>query len=262
LFSPERLRPVPTAVVGASAGGVEALRELVSQLPSSYEGALLVVLHVAPLGTSVLPQILARAGEIEATHAVDGEVVKAGHIYVAPPDRHLRVEDGRLTLDRGPRINGYRPAIDALFRSAADAWGRRAVGVVLSGVLHDGTAGLLAIKRRGGTAYVQDPHEALYPGMPRNAMELVKPDLIADARALGRALAKLAADPPDPPRALTCPECNGAVWETVTEGLPRYRCRAGHEFGSDAFDVEQAERVEAALWTRLHALEQEREGAA
>jgi two-component system chemotaxis response regulator CheB len=283
LASAEALRPVPTAVVGASAGGVEALRELVGALPSDFRGALLVVLHVAPLGTSVLPQILSRAGDLVATHAVDGEVVKPGHIYVAPPDLHLVVDDGRLSLDRGPRVNGHRPAIDSLFRSAAHAWGRGAIGVVLSGVLDDGTAGLLAIKRRGGRAFVQDPQQALYPGMPMSAMEFVKPDLIADARALGRALAELAAQPPDPPKevrlvpedtfvevdrgstddpqpgettGLTCPECNGAIWETVTDGLPRYRCRVGHEFGPDTFDAEQAERVEAALWTALRALEE------
>jgi two-component system chemotaxis response regulator CheB len=276
-------RPIHTAVVGASAGGVEALRELVSQLPSDYAGALLVVLHVAPLGTSVLPQILTRAGDLTATHAVDGEAIEAGHIYVAPPDRHLLVADGRIALDRGPRINGYRPAIDSLFRTAADTWGRAAVGVVMSGVLDDGTAGLLAIKRRGGTAFVQDPAEALYPGMPNSAIAFVKPDLVASAQALGKALAELASSPPDSPEGvhavpedtfvevdrgasdnpqpgqstgLTCPECNGGIWEQITDGLPRYRCRVGHEFGPEAFDSEQAERVEAALWTALRALEE------
>src|SRR5947209_15225749 len=118
---------------------------------------MLVVLHVAPMGTSVLPQILARAGDIPATHAVDGELIEAGHIYVAPPDRHLLVSDGHIALGRGPKINGYRPAIDSLFRTAAEAWGQSAVGVVLSGALDDGTAGLRAIKRNGGTAFVQDP---------------------------------------------------------------------------------------------------------
>jgi two-component system chemotaxis response regulator CheB len=283
LSSRAETRPVHTAVVGASAGGVEALRELVSRLPVDYAGALLVVLHVAPMGTSVLPQILARAGDLPAAHAVDGEPIEAGHIYVAPPDRHLLVLNGRLSLDRGPRINGYRPAIDALFRTAADAWGRAAVGVVLSGVLDDGTAGLLAIKRRGGTAFVQDPAEALYPGMPSSAIQFVRPDLVASAPDIGRALAELASSPPDPPAevhavpedtfievdrgasdnpqpgdptGLTCPECNGGIWEEVTQGLPRYRCRVGHEFGPEAFDVEQAERVEAALWTALRALEE------
>jgi two-component system chemotaxis response regulator CheB len=246
-------------------------------------GALLVVLHMAPMSTSVLPQILTRAGTIPATHAVDGEEITPGRIYVAPPDRHLIVTDGRIALDAGPRINGYRPAIDSLFRTAAATWGALAVGAVLSGVLDDGTAGLLAIKRRGGTAFVQDPHEALYPGMPNSAIEFVKPDLVASAREIGVAIAELAASPPDPPKevlyvpedtfvevdrgarhhpqpgestGLSCPECDGGVWETVTDGLPRYRCRVGHEFGPEAFNAEQAERVEAALWTALRALEE------
>jgi two-component system, chemotaxis family, protein-glutamate methylesterase/glutaminase len=283
LSTAQDVPPTHTAVVGASAGGVEALRELVAQLPRDYQGALLVVLHVAPMGTSVLPQILSRAGELTATHAEDGEEIKAGHIYVAPPDKHLLVTDGRLSLDRGPRINGHRPAVDSLFRTAADAWGQSAVGVVLSGVLDDGTAGLLAIKRRGGKAFVQDPDEALYEGMPRSAIEFVNPDLIGSATEIGQAIAELGSHDPDPPEemvyvpedafaevnrgatdnpqpgsptGLTCPECNGGIWEHDVEGLPRYACRVGHEYGPEAFDLEQARRVEAALWTALRALEE------
>ncbi len=191
-------RPIHTAVIGASAGGVEALRNLVAALPPDYAGALLVVLHVAPAGTSVLPQILSRAGDLPASHAEDGEPIEAGRIYVAPPDRHLLVADGHLSLDRGPRVHGYRPAIDSLFRTAAEAWGRNVVGVVLSGVLDDGTAGLRAIKRRGGLAFVQDPEEALYGAMPRSAIECVEPDLIASASKLGRAIAEIASTPPEP----------------------------------------------------------------
>jgi two-component system, chemotaxis family, protein-glutamate methylesterase/glutaminase len=276
-------RPVHTAVIGASAGGVEALRDLVAELPPDYAGALLVVLHVAPAGTSVLPQILSRAGDVPAAHAEDGEPIQAGRIYVAPPDRHLLVADGHLSLDRGPRIHGYRPAIDSLFRTAAEAWGRNVVGVVLSGVLDDGTAGLRAIKRRGGLAFVQDPEEALYGAMPRSAIEFVKPDLIASASKLGRAIAEIASTPPEPlqsvryvpdatfvevdrgasdspqpgaPTGLTCPECNGGIWEHVVDGLPRYACRVGHTYGPEAFNLEQSERVEAALWTALRALEE------
>jgi two-component system chemotaxis response regulator CheB len=270
-------------VIGASAGGVEALRNLVAELPYDYAGALLVVLHVAPKGTSVLPQILSRAGHLIATHAEDGEEIEGGHIYVAPPDRHLLVSDGRLSLDRGPRINGHRPAVDSLFRTAANVWRQNAVGVVLSGVLDDGTAGLLAIKRHGGKAFVQDPDEALYEGMPRSAIEFVKPDLVGSASAIGRALAELDSHEPDPPEGviyvpedtyvevdrgasdhpqpgnptgLSCPECNGGIWEDVVDDLPRYACRVGHEFGPEAFDSQQAQRVEAALWTALRALEE------
>jgi two-component system, chemotaxis family, protein-glutamate methylesterase/glutaminase len=276
---------VHTVVVGASAGGVEALRQLVSALPSDYPAAVLVVLHVAPIATSVLPQILERAGELPAKHAEDGESMKGGHIYVAPPDCHLLVSDGTLTLDHGPRVNGHRPAIDPLFRSAAEAWGDEAAGVILSGVLDDGTAGLMAIKRAGGVTLAQDPDEALYAMMPRNAIEHVHPDRIAGAHDLGLALAQLASSPPPNGRArrgqetdedafvevdrgssdspqpglsvgLSCPECNGGMWEVDADGVTSYRCRVGHEFSADAFASGQTERVEAALWTALRALEE------
>jgi two-component system chemotaxis response regulator CheB len=157
---------------------------------------VLVVLHVSPTPTSVLPQILARAGVLDARHAEDGAEARGGCIYVAPPDRHLLVADGRLRLDAGPRVNGHRPAIDPLFRSAAEAYGDGAAGVVLSGVLDDGTAGLMAIKRGGGMTFVQDPAEALYQAMPQNAIDLVRPDCIATAHELGVAIAGVVREPP------------------------------------------------------------------
>ncbi len=191
-------RRIHTIVVGASAGGIEALRELVGAFPEDFPGVVLVVLHVAPVATSVLPQILARAGALEAKHAEDGAEAHGGCIYVAPPDRHLLVTDGRLHLDVGPRVNGHRPAIDPLFRSAADAYGDCAAGVVLSGVLDDGTAGLMAIKRAGGMTFVQDPAEAKYQAMPQNAIDLVQPDRVATAHELGLALAEAVREPPPP----------------------------------------------------------------
>lgn len=166
---------------------------------------MLVVLHVAPVSTSVLPKILARAGALEAKHAEDGAEPRGGCIYVAPPDRHLLVTDGRLRLDVGPRVNGHRPAIDPLFRSAADAYGAGAAGVVLSGVLDDGTAGLMAIKRAGGMTFVQDPTEARYQAMPQNAIDLVQPDRIATAHELGLAIAAAVREPPPDGRGATAP---------------------------------------------------------
>src|SRR3954470_3437706 len=153
---------------------------------------MLVVVHLPPKGTSVLPQILDRAGPLRAVGAEDGMPVEGGTIYVAPPDAHLLVANGTLHLDGGPRTNGHRPAIDPLFRAAARAYGPEAAGVVLSGVLDDGTAGLMAIKQAGGLTLVQDPAEALYEAMPRNAIEIVGPDHIAPARELGELLGRLA----------------------------------------------------------------------
>src|SRR5262249_24290796 len=156
-------------VVGASAGGVETLTELVHGLPADLKAAIFVVLHVAPHHTSALPAILSRKGPLPALHPMDGDAILPGRIYVAPPDRHLVMRPGHLQLTRGPQQNGHRPAIDPLFRSAAYAYGNRVVGVILSGTLDDGVAGLQRIKSHGGVAIVQDPDSALYPAMPQNA---------------------------------------------------------------------------------------------
>jgi two-component system, chemotaxis family, protein-glutamate methylesterase/glutaminase len=273
---------IHTVVLGASAGGIEALRGLIAQLPGDFPAAVCVVLHLAR-GPSVLPQILTRAGALPAVQAQDGMEAKGGRIYVAPPDCHLLVEDGTLRLDNGPRVNGHRPAIDTLFRSAAAAYGTSAAGVVLSGVLDDGTAGLMAIKRAGGMTLVQDPDDALYEMMPRSAIEIVLPDRVGTAPALGQYLAGIAATPPaDPPRVgtraqehlvevdrgssdepqpgrltgFTCPECNGAIWLSDEHGIPKLACRTGHTYSLETFAASQTERVEVALWTALRTLEE------
>ena len=178
-------------VVGASAGGVEALAALAHALPAVFGAPILVVLHVPPTGTSVLPGILSRAGRLPAVHARDGETVEAGHIYVAPPDSHLLISGRLLQLTRGPRENGHRPAIDPLFRSAAASHKRRAAGVVLSGTLDDGTAGLFAIKQGGGATLVQDPAEALYGAMPASAIAYVQPDYVLPTAELADVLVRL-----------------------------------------------------------------------
>src|SRR6185312_5574063 len=158
-------------VIGCSVGGVEALQKVVGGLPAGFPGSLFVVLHIAPETYSVLPNILSRAGKLPARHAVDGELIRQGSIYVAPPDHHLVLEDGRMRLTRGPKENRHRPAIDPLFRSAARWYGPRVIGVVLTGALDDGTAGLMCIKNNGGLAIVQDPEEAFCSSMPRSAVE-------------------------------------------------------------------------------------------
>jgi two-component system, chemotaxis family, protein-glutamate methylesterase/glutaminase len=275
---------VHVVAIGASAGGIEALRNLVGALPRSFPAAVLVVLHLPTHGTSVLPQILARAGELPAVPATDGLVLEGGHIYVAPPDCHLHVDNGTARLDHGPRINGHRPAIDPLFRSVADGYGPSGSGVVLSGVLDDGTAGLMAIKQAGGVTLAQDPAEALYDMMPRTAIEVVSPDHVGTAAELGRVLAEIATPlPPDLPKTagrgneehlvevdrgssdspqpgtvtgLTCPECNGAIWLDESQATPRFACRTGHAFGAESFAAAQTERVETALWTALRTLEE------
>jgi two-component system chemotaxis response regulator CheB len=275
-------------VIGASAGGVEAISQLARQLPGNLPAAIFVVLHVPAHSPSMLPQILNRKGALTALHPADGEAIRNGRIYVAPPDFHLLVEPGRVRLTRGPRENGHRPAVDPLFRTAARAFGPRVVGLVLSGTLDDGTAGLAAIKQRGGVTVVQDPDDALYPGMPRSALETVVVDHALPVAAIAELLGRLAHAPvkaseghpmPDgmemesqmaafnmdaiedenrngQPSAFACPDCGGTLWELTDGDLIRFRCRVGHAWTANGLVAEQSESVETALWTALRALEE------
>ena len=177
--------------IGASAGGVEALREVVAGLPAAFPASVLVVLHLPAYSHSVLPDILSRDGRLPAIHATNGGPLAAGHIFVAPPDHHLLLGDGRVLLTQAPAERAHRPAIDALFRSVAEVAGPAAVGVVLSGVLDDGAAGLAAIAARGGAAVVQDPADAAYDAMPRHALERTPSAVTAPAAGIAAILARL-----------------------------------------------------------------------
>jgi two-component system chemotaxis response regulator CheB len=275
-------------VVGASAGGVEALMQLARGLPPDLPAAVCVVLHIPPNAASVLPLLLARAGPLPASHPADDTPLEHGQIYVAPPDRHLIIHPGRLRLAHGPRENRNRPALDPLFRSAARAYGPRVVGVVLTGMLDDGTAGLLAIKRAGGLAVVQDPADALFAGMPRSALEYVPVDYCLPLADIASTLARLAHEPvtsngvpavserpnfdveltelergalqddqrPGEPSPFGCPECGGVLWERSDGALARYRCRVGHAYSAETLLAAQADGYEAALWSALRALEE------
>jgi two-component system chemotaxis response regulator CheB len=282
----EELTGHDIVVIGASAGGVEALGTIVASLPADLPAAAFVVLHIPASGTSVLPAILERRGDLPAVHAADEDRIEQGRIYIAPPDHHLLVRRNTMHVSRGPKENGYRPAIDTLFRSAAQTFGPRVVGVVLSGVLDDGTAGLALIKAHGGRTLVQDPADALYPMMPASAIEFVVPDAVLPSSELGAAIVEAthepvaavesdvtdpiheeedfiqvdrgASDHPQPgdPKGLTCPECGGALWEAEEVGVPRFRCRIGHAYSVGSLLAHHSASVEAGLWASLRALEE------
>jgi two-component system, chemotaxis family, protein-glutamate methylesterase/glutaminase len=272
-------------VVGASAGGVEALGALVRGLPAEMPAAVFIVLHVHPGGTSVLARILARQTSMHVAAARDGEPIERGRIYVALPDHHMLVGKGVVELTRGPRENGHRPAVDPLFRSAARSYGQRVIGVVLSGALDDGTSGLQVISDHGGATMVQDPAQALYPSMPKSALahdstaRVVRIDEMADALC---AMVDEPIEPLEPvgesnpgsddenlaeradaddPRAgtitgLTCPECGGALWEHDENGVLRFKCHVGHAYTADSLEAGQSGALESALWAALRSLQE------
>lgn len=257
-------------VIGASAGGVETLKRVVAGLEPDLAAAVCIVLHLAPGSPSALARILQRAGKLPCRAASDGEPLRPGEILVAPPDHHLVIEDGRARLTVGPRENGHRPAVDVLFRSAAAARHTRVIGVVLSGTRDDGSAGLAVIKASGGATIVQDPDEALYPGMPANALAHVLVDAVVPSEQIAQTISSMVdgQDLPDrqPPAqpgwnpsdrdrlTSVCPECGGVLIEQTEAGMPQWECHVGHRYSPTSLADAQGDRVEMALWTAVRML--------
>jgi two-component system, chemotaxis family, protein-glutamate methylesterase/glutaminase len=281
-----------TIVIGASAGGVQALSKLVADLPPDLPAAVFIVLHVPANAPSQLPGILARESRLPVTHAVNGEKIQRRHIYVAPPDHHLLLEDGHIKLVHGPKENLHRPSIDALFRSAARWRGPRVIGVVLTGARDDGKVGMHAIKQRGGITVVQDPLEAAFPSMPMSVMQEITVDYSLPLSEIGRLLNQLSHEIaeeegryPVPDNVeiesriaeqemasheliesverlgkvskLTCPDCHGALWEINDNEILRYRCHVGHAFSAESLNEGQTGMLEVALWSAVRALEEQ-----
>jgi two-component system chemotaxis response regulator CheB len=275
-------------VIGASAGGVRALRVLAAGLPADFAAAVCVVLHVGAYRSN-LPELLEAVGALPAAHAATGDALRHGRILVAPPDHHLLLQDGAALLTRGPREHHTRPAVDPLFRSAALNHGSRVIGVLLTGGLDDGTAGLQAIQECGGLVVVQDPAEAEDPGMPGAALQALDVDHCLPLEHIAPLLVELVRQPapaaPQPPArlvhehsaglggknamdelgqagvpsTLVCPDCKGALWEisgTQPPCYPRYRCHTGHAFSLRSLAAMQQEATENALWSAVRALQE------
>ncbi|MGF7214767.1 two-component system chemotaxis response regulator CheB [Spirosoma lacussanchae] len=277
-------------VVGTSAGGVSALQELVAGFPADLGASIFVVQHVSADAPSFLPAILSRAGKLPASHPQDGDPIQPGHIYIAPPDFHLLIEQGRVLVRKGPKENRFRPSIDALFRSAAYTYGPRVIGVVLTGLLNDGTSGMWSVKRMGGVCVIQEPDDALYPSMPASVLEYVDVDYTVPLAEIASTLCRLIAEPVNgppelvqaekirlqteieiaaqangfelgivgmgKPTTLTCPECNGVLMSIEEGKLTRYRCHTGHAFTPDSLLAELSKTVEETHWQVVRGLEE------
>jgi len=268
-------------VIGTSAGGVEALRDLIGGLPSDFDAAVFVTLHMPPASPSVLADILNRAGPLKVVAASDGARITAKQVYCAVPDRHLVIENDIVRVWPGPRENRHRPSIDVLFRTAARSYGKSVIGVLLTGGLDDGVAGLQVVKSCGGLVVVQDPSDAVFPDLPRQAVERVQTDSVLPLRDIAPLLLKLTAsaqpiknidtgilklkDEPEAqpehekgsPSIFTCPECSGTLWQLDQQGALRFRCRVGHAYSQENMLAAQNEATESAMWAALRALEEQ-----
>jgi two-component system chemotaxis response regulator CheB len=277
-------------VIGASAGGVYALKALAASLPADFKATIFVVLHLSPHSPSYMPEILNHSGPLIASHPKDGEPIQQGHIYVAPPDHHLLVEYDQVIVKKGPKENRFRPSIDALFRSAAYSYGPRVIGVVLTGLLDDGTSGMWSVKRLGGLAVIQEPEDALYSSMPDNVLLNVDIDHQVPITKLASLLCELVnetvpdkASPMDVDMnrmetevniaaqenafelgilnlgdltPLTCPECNGALVSIKEGKLVRYRCHTGHSYTASTLLADVTTSVEESFWKAVRSLEE------
>ncbi len=277
-------------VMGASTGGITALKEFVKHLPKDFEGSVFIVLHIPSYSESELPGILSKAGPLPAVHPEDGDSIEPGKIYIAPNDRHLIIEKDKVRVKKGPKENRARPAIDALFRSAAYIYKSRVIGIIFSGLLDDGVSGLYTIKQLGGIAIVQDPKEAEQPQLPLNVMEYVKPDYIACAADMVPIVCGMVKEPAPANNKFskkelkllemeviiatkddsfhmgimdmgeftpfTCPDCHGAFIQLVENNIIRYRCHTGHAFTANSLLAEVSESVESMLWQSMRGLEE------
>jgi two-component system chemotaxis response regulator CheB len=267
------MKPADIVVIGGSAGALSVLQRIVRDLPENFPAAVFVVLHMSPDAPSHLAEIVNRGGPLVAAFAKNEEKIAASRIYVAPPDQHLLVSDGNVRLRRGPRENRSRPAIDPLFRSAAQSYGRRVIAVLLSGLFDDGVQGLQVVSRSGGTVVVLQPDETQFPQMPENAIKLDHPDYILSAGDISIKIQELvansqSAEMPNHTKAskhsesasgYMCPDCGGALFEDTDEKIPHFRCRIGHSYSLNALLAGGDDALETALWAAVRSLQENAE---
>jgi len=275
-------------VMGASTGGLEAFKSIIKDLPPDFNASIFLVWHISPDIRGILPQVLNRVNTIYAAHAYDNEEIKPNRIYVAPPDYHLIIEPGKVRLSRGPKENRFRPAVDPLFRSAAFVYRNRVIGVILSGNLDDGTAGLWTVKHYGGIAIVQDPMDAEVSSMPAAAMREVNTDFCVAVKKLPELLVRLSKEavtetavgmndeqtkkeidiasekramvngilPFDELTPFTCPECHGVLSKLRNDAIVRYRCHTGHAYSADSLITALTEKIEDGLYNAIRGMDE------
>jgi two-component system, chemotaxis family, protein-glutamate methylesterase/glutaminase len=275
-------------VIGASAGGFEALKILMAGLPRGFTTPIFIVWHMSPDVPGILPQVLNKANTIVAAHAYNNEVIQPNRVYIAPPDHHLLIDEGKVLVTHGPKENRFRPAVDPLFRSAAYTYGNKVIGVILSGALDDGTAGLWAVKHYGGIAIVQDPRDAEVPSMPENAMREVAIDHCVQISQLPELLVRLSTEPITNNVVVmkdeqtkkeiqiaaeesgmkkgimkfgelspyTCPECHGVLSILHNDNIVRYRCHTGHAYSADALMASITEKIEDSLYSAIRGMDE------
>jgi two-component system chemotaxis response regulator CheB len=274
-------------VVGGSSGALQAL-QFISDLPPDFQASIFIVIHVSASGPGLLPSIIRRYSPLPVEHARDGEPIESGRIYVAPPDYHLLLRRDVVRVVHGAKENRHRPSIDVLFRSAAEAYGPRVIAVLLSGLLDDGSAGLSAVRSRGGLSIIQDPRDASFADMPLNALAIAGADYSVRSSEIATLLTKALTEEvpeeerkvasseiayetaiaesdmgaiqqdekPGKPSAFSCPDCGGVLWEVPDDNMLRFKCRVGHGLTAESLLSAQTENLEAALWSSLRALEE------
>jgi two-component system chemotaxis response regulator CheB len=275
--------------IGASAGGLKVITEILSGLPAELDAAIFVTVHISKNSMAdIIRQMFQKRSNLQCVIPQDGDKIKKGHVYIAPPDRHLFIEKGKILVTHGPHENRWRPSIDVLFRSAAAAYDSRVIGIILSGLMDDGTSGMGAIKRSGGITIVQEPAEAEFDDMPTNVINNVEVDYRVPSSDIPYVVRDILSKPLGAPKEIPreikieaeitarmsgtidtlkeigdqspfiCPDCGGGLFEIRNDNIYRYRCHTGHVYTEKLLLEKQSEELEESLWVAIRMMEERR----